>query len=627
MMTPVAPQPSPPPPPHRTPTQIEGDLQYLRQNHVCETLEMLVRQLLAHQPDDPILFICGQLRERCRSSSDRSLPFHHQHSSPYPGVALQSAIGGGAVHLPSHSGTSYPSHHGGGAAFAGSEHPYGGGGRLSSAGSAHAAGGGSVKSSIALSYLKDQRTQYMQTHPNAHGGVSSLSSQGDNITAVAAPEVPPISTEALMWGVVEEASPSSEMASLHAGGGGGPSIKKVDSLLSSALPTARSNTSAPSSASMANRTSNTATKAFAAVAPSAAAAAPPSPAAPAAQQTATSTTTSGNAAAALHSASIRSNTGSVVLTERDERGSARSDVCSSLNFSVASVDMQEFLGEFRAARNEAFGPMHATVNRSELADIVDRISVPLPDVRLIGELFDELRGSAERVPFEAFLARMNFKIQGRYPLEIIRAVYFGLLPPAEAAELAIRSATGGLESLGNTPRSTPLPATSPIDTRISALKGVNPLLNISSKSDDAAPNNGKHTASSSSAGGAAAVVPSPVLGRHGSKLSTVAPIPLNPSAVGPAAHSYSSDTLDTPPAAGTAGSSGPNNYLLRCSGVPKRRCVEEGLQKGLGMPMSLLDASRILASLGIPLTDDDALLQVTDFVALVTLATSSGFDE
>jgi hypothetical protein len=171
--------------------------------------------------------------------------------------------------------------------------------------------------------------------------------------------------------------------------------------------------------------------------------------------------------------------------ERDE--SAKSD---QSYFSIASVDMQEFLSEFRAARNDFLGAQCERISRNDLAEIVDRVSLPLPDVRLIADLFDEMVApapssasssirpmSSERpsdtfsnhnntkehrggttptdksnasafppcaeltIPFEAFLARMNYKIQGRYPADAVRQVYLSLinstkdtLTPPEAAK-------------------------------------------------------------------------------------------------------------------------------------------------------------------------------------------------
>lgn len=114
--------------------------------------------------------------------------------------------------------------------------------------------------------------------------------------------------------------------------------------------------------------------------------------------------------------------------ERDE--SSRSDGSA---FSISSIDMSEFLSEFRAAHLALFGEAGgASISLQDLADLVDKISIPLPDVKLLVDLFNELEEPAGveggSVHFDAFLARMNFKIQGRYPQEVIRNVFYSLLP-------------------------------------------------------------------------------------------------------------------------------------------------------------------------------------------------------
>ena len=111
--------------------------------------------------------------------------------------------------------------------------------------------------------------------------------------------------------------------------------------------------------------------------------------------------------------------------ERDE--STKSDISG---FSVSSMDMSEFLTEFRAAHFAVFqGSADGEfLSLSNLGDIVDRVSLPLPDLRLLRDLFNELDvHRKDRVPFEAFLARMNYKIQGRYHADIIRALFNKLL--------------------------------------------------------------------------------------------------------------------------------------------------------------------------------------------------------
>lgn len=135
--------------------------------------------------------------------------------------------------------------------------------------------------------------------------------------------------------------------------------------------------------------------------------------------------------------------------ERDE--SAKSDVSG---FSINSVDMGEFLSEFRTAHFSLFNgnaqmppsptsndyglamlmnvaavpaPPGTYITMTELGDIVDRVSLPLPDTRLLRDLFNELDTERTgRVPFEAFIARMNYRIQGRYHHDVLRQLFYRL---------------------------------------------------------------------------------------------------------------------------------------------------------------------------------------------------------
>eukprot|EP00758_Cryptobia_borreli_P007836 Tbor_TRINITY_DN5334_c1_g1::TRINITY_DN5334_c1_g1_i1::g.4587::m.4587 len=190
-------------------------------------------------------------------------------------------------------------------------------------------------------------------------------------------------------------------------------------------------------------------------------------------------------------------------------------------FSVASVDMIEFLWEFRSAHASLFGLSSDDSGRpyisiNDVADIVDRVSIPLLDVRLIVDLFNDLalkdaayyyhryknienycnsmnfsRGCDEGisipgdeehrgtdnendyndqikdkygvsfdviqqaaqgghepgpglVSFDAFIARMNYKIQGRYPVELLRTVFFSMVqtsPSPNGANTAVSGST------------------------------------------------------------------------------------------------------------------------------------------------------------------------------------------
>ncbi len=137
--------------------------------------------------------------------------------------------------------------------------------------------------------------------------------------------------------------------------------------------------------------------------------------------------------------------GSFVI-ERDESG--RSDLSM---FSIQSVDMGEFLSEFRAAHHALFGGSSARprICFQDLADIVDRIAVPLPDTNMIAALFLEMENASPQqsglVNFEGFLSRMAHRIQGRFSSENLAGLFLQLAATANSM-LAMNSnsmAVGG----------------------------------------------------------------------------------------------------------------------------------------------------------------------------------------
>jgi hypothetical protein len=108
--------------------------------------------------------------------------------------------------------------------------------------------------------------------------------------------------------------------------------------------------------------------------------------------------------------------------EREE--SARSDVSA---FSISSVDMSEFLSDFRGAHFSLFGATKPNITINDLADVVDRVALPLPDTRMLSDLHHEMDADHNgAVNFEAFLARMNFRIQGKYHSDVVRGLFLSL---------------------------------------------------------------------------------------------------------------------------------------------------------------------------------------------------------
>lgn len=408
----------------KDPHQIERDLAYLRQEKICEKLEFLVKQLLHHQPEDPVLFLCSQLRERCTSRSGSlrsSWNFKQKHDD------------GGDV-------------------------------------------GGAERPARALDF------------PPVGAADSEESAAIGNTAAVS----PTLSDSAN-----HRMNLTTPPGGLAYGAPHGAVHPSTGSVKSSRVTTP----AAPRSAAGGSRPAG---------------------------------------------------------LERDE--SVKSDQSC---FSIASTDMQEFLAEFRSARNEFLGPHCEMITRNDLAEIVDRVNLPLPDVRLIAELFDEMAtaspaassGAAAaarandsaapvQVPFEAFLARMNYKIQQRYSTDVIRAVFASMLAVNGEGSRTSPQANGGL---GDTPRQT-------------------------------TPAAGLHRSHSAS------------MGNGSTRLG---------------AFSGSSSVMDT--------------LLITGGVVPKTRVIEEGLWRGLGLRLGASEVNKILSSLGLPL-DDGLLFHLSDFVALVNAA-------
>lgn len=179
------------------------------------------------------------------------------------------------------------------------------------------------------------------------------------------------------------------------------------------------------------------------------------------------------------------------------RGELRSSSDLSA-FSCGSVDVQEFLADFREAKFQRFAGKDL-LTLDDLSEVLDLVNVPLPDATLLSELFDELKtpsgvlvmgkgsgvtsvtvppttthmkksrtnsaslrqadgsmvmsmtGSSsdggqrepsvscpdeeEFIEFDVFLSRMAFMVQGRYPTEVIRSAFFAMMEEYRAGVL------------------------------------------------------------------------------------------------------------------------------------------------------------------------------------------------
>ncbi|KAG8345168.1 hypothetical protein ERJ75_000464100 [Trypanosoma vivax] len=308
-----------------------------------------------------------------------------------------------------------------------------------------------------------------------------------------------------------------------------------------------------------------------------------------------------NVAEALYSGS-----GSGGVSNTLDREDTRSDlsVCS-----VASVDMQDFLQEFRNAKADCVGLEAKVVSLEGLSEILKRVRAPVPDIALVLELFDDVRrvalfsyrgddfgaygckgdlcasrdqagdmtasaaGQEEKLPecvnFDAFLARMAYMIQGRYPMEVLRSTFYALMEQPARNDLAL--ANGAQPQQLRTVQQPGIPicegAQFPMPTCASA---TSQLSQAAGKSD----------------------------GRDASNAS----LP-NSDHVRPC-FSQAAETLP----------------LL--SGVSLSICVEEGLWRGLGIPASAAEVDTALQTLGIPI-NEDYKCHVNDFVRLVCTLTGT----
>jgi hypothetical protein len=290
--------------------------------------------------------------------------------------------------------------------------------------------------------------------------------------------------------------------------------------------------------------------------------------------------TSASAAGGVCSAApVSSGTRSAVL-EREE--SCKSETSC---FSISSVDVSEFLAEFRSAHYALFGDHHLRITKMELADVVDRVNIPLPDVRMLVELFEELDDGTGSVRFEAFLSRMSFRIQGRYPVDLVKAVYFSLTPNQGGPVGASSALARYYAESGSSGRSTPLLAQQQLQRAGSASS-------ISKSTTSAGHLAAQHLPASSS--------------RPGSSAASTAYSAFSAAASGPSPPSPSSGH--------------PHVFVTR------RACREEGLWDGLGIRVPPAEFSRVALQLGIP-SDDEAVCHVTDFVRLVNFITGQTREE
>nr|CCC93320.1 conserved hypothetical protein [Trypanosoma congolense IL3000] len=309
--------------------------------------------------------------------------------------------------------------------------------------------------------------------------------------------------------------------------------------------------------------------------------------------------------------------------DRDE--STRSDLSA---FSVASMDLQDFLQEFRSAKADCIGADTKMVDINALSDILQNVNIPLPDIPLIADLFDDVKrvgmlrydtgglqgdgdeadsllklptgsaaGSAleskamEFINFEAFLARMAFMIQGRYPMEVLRGTFYSLIDSAQQ-KCTADGFTRSSPSLGSPslPQQQQKSCAEDIKNTNTVCGGVSARpYRVAVKSVCRNSNTTGFSGSTSSNPHASPTI-----------FPSTAAYAINCSAIEPAAESP-----------------------ILISGVPLYACVEEGLWRGLGLPATRAEVECALHALGIP-ADGNYKCHVNDFVRLATALTSGG---
>ncbi|RNF15678.1 hypothetical protein TcG_07052 [Trypanosoma cruzi] len=321
---------------------------------------------------------------------------------------------------------------------------------------------------------------------------------------------------------------------------------------------------------------------------------------------------------------------STCTTVLDRDDSTRSDLSA---FSLASVDMQDFLQEFRSAKAECVGVETQLVDLEMLSEILQCVNIPIPEIPLIAELFDDVKristmryGSSvfsteeetsqdtttilttasavssraadadlrDRVYFEAFLARMAFMIQGRYPAEVIRGTFYSILesvvrkecPADGVAQKHEQQQQQQKKKTGDEPRR----------TSSSSGSATSRLARAAAKSQCRTSGN-------------------TFVNNVGNNLATT------PHQSLPLTQTYPIVTQTKSAHCAAANDGQPAAELSPLMhGVSLAVCVEEGLWRGLGIPVSKAEVVNALCILGMPV-DDNYEFHVNEFVRLVMALT------
>jgi trimeric autotransporter adhesin len=374
---------------HNPDSDIESRLQYLREHRICERLELMVRELIAQRPDEPVLALCAFLKE-----ADRTLGIKTSSSSS-SNLGTNNNISNITNQQQQHLSTS--ARGGGGTTTSTKQNLSSQQQQQSAATAATSTGGSGVPQPSSTTGMLQR---------NAFGSQSSLRSAATSV-ATSQPNSPHLgntlngsSTNLPIGRNVAVATQAGNLPPLAVR----TNNNNSNSNAADGTNTNNNNNNASllqqqQAAVHTGRTSVTSGRVTSAAA----------------------NTGRGGTATAT---SINNNNNPNTFLERDE--SARSDLSM---YSIQSVDMGEFLSEFRAAHHALFGGTKHRISFQDLADIVDRVAVPLPDTSMLAALFMEMESASSHsglVVFEGFLSRMAQRIQGRFSGENLAGLFLQL---------------------------------------------------------------------------------------------------------------------------------------------------------------------------------------------------------
>lgn len=368
---------------HNPESDIESRLQYLREHRICERLELMVRELIAQRPDEPVLALCSFLKE-----ADRTLGIKTSSSSPSSSLLGNlSNNNNNSNHNNIHQNSGHLQNSARGLSKQNPSHQQ-----------------QTAATVIPPSSMNNNNNVAQPLQRNTFGSQSSLRSAATSAATTSQPNSPHLGNTLTSNNNNATNLPIGRNVSVASHASNLPPLAVRSTNNTAAADGTNNNNSVNVFQSInTGRTSVTSGRVTSAAANTG--------------RAGTATTINNNNPTAAGNANNN-------FLERDE--SARSDLSM---FSVQSVDMGEFLSEFRAAHHALFGGTKHRISFQDLADIVDRVAVPLPDTSMLAALFMEMETASSHsglVVFEGFLSRMAQRIQGRFSGENLAGLFLQL---------------------------------------------------------------------------------------------------------------------------------------------------------------------------------------------------------